>query len=142
MCPQIACMRGCKITLVAFVRLFATVGFQMLSQIACIRGYIVTLVAFVRPFSTVRFQMIPQIACIRGCKVTLVAFVWLFLQDFLIPQTKDIIWTSLFHCVVFFPNGCFKLIQINDRLWVKNHNLLLLSTNIKKKTQEVPRRMS
>ena len=59
-------------------------------------------------------------AYIRGCIVTLVALVWrfslvgLFLQEFLALQTKVIILTSLFHCVVLCPNGSFKLIQIND----------------------------
>ena len=62
-------------------------------------------------------------ACLRGCIITLVALVWLFslvslfLQDFLIPKTEVIILTSLFHGVVFCPNGSFKLIG------VKNHNL-------------------
>ena len=44
--------------------------FQMCPQITCLRGCIVTLVAFVWLFSTVRFQMSLQIACLRGCKVT------------------------------------------------------------------------
>ena len=35
MCPQIACPRGCKVTLVAFVRLFSTVHFQM-SLVYCL----------------------------------------------------------------------------------------------------------
>ena len=46
MCPQIACIRGCKCTLVAFVQLFSAVDFQMSCQSACIRGCKVTLFAF------------------------------------------------------------------------------------------------
>ena len=73
--------------------------------------------------------MSPKIACLIWCIVTLVALVWLFslfLQDFFTLQTKVIILKSLFHCVVFCPNGSFKLIQIsNDWLLVKNHNLTL-----------------
>ena len=90
------------------------------------RWGIVTRIAFVWLFSAVCFQMPPQIARLYGCKVTLVAFVWffsLFLQDFLTLQPKVIILTNLFHCVAFCPNGPFKLIQINDWLRVKNHNL-------------------
>ena len=55
--------------------IFSTVCFQMCPQIACIRGCIVTLVAFVCLFSAVDFQMCPQCACIRGCIVTLVTLV-------------------------------------------------------------------
>ena len=50
MCPQIACLKGCKITLVAFVGLFSTMGFLMSPQRTWIR---VTLVAFFWLFSTV-----------------------------------------------------------------------------------------
>ena len=50
----------------------------MSPQMACLRGSIITLVAFVWLISTVCFQMSPQIACLRRCIVTLVAFVWLF----------------------------------------------------------------
>ena len=65
MLPQIAYLRGCGVTLVAFV-LFSTVRFQMSLQVACIRGRIVTLVAFVCVFFTVVSQMCFQIACMRG----------------------------------------------------------------------------
>ena len=47
--PQIAFLRGCEITLVAFVRLFSTLYSQMCSQMACVRGVIFTLVAFLTP---------------------------------------------------------------------------------------------
>ena len=78
MCPQIACLNGCKVTLVAFVWFFSTVCFQMSPQIARIRGCIVALVAFLWPFSTVCFQMCPQRPCMRGCIVAVMAFLWLF----------------------------------------------------------------
>ena len=78
MCPQMACLRRCIVTLVAFVWLFSTVRFQMSPQISCLRRCIVALVAFVWLFSSVRFQMSPQITCLRRRIVTLVSFVWLF----------------------------------------------------------------
>ena len=65
--PQVACLRGCKVTLVASVWLFSTVPFQMCPQSACVRGCKVTLDAFVWLFSTVRFQMYPQTAFCIGC---------------------------------------------------------------------------
>ena len=37
MCPQRTWLRGCKVTLVAFVWLFSSVYFQMCHQIACLR---------------------------------------------------------------------------------------------------------
>ena len=47
MCLQRACIRGCKVTLVALVWLFSTVRFQMCPQMLCIGRCIVTLVAFI-----------------------------------------------------------------------------------------------
>ena len=47
MCPQIACLKGCKITLVASVELFSTMGFLMSPQRTWNRAAEVTLVAFV-----------------------------------------------------------------------------------------------
>ena len=55
-----------------------TVHFQMSHQIACLRGCILTLDLLDWVFSTMLFQMSPQIACLKGCKLTLVAFVCLF----------------------------------------------------------------
>ena len=46
----------------------------MFPQIVCLRGCIVTLVAFVGLFSTVYFQMCPQITCPRGCMACLACF--------------------------------------------------------------------
>ena len=80
MSPQMGCLRGFKVTLVAFVWLCSTVCFQMFPQIACLRGCIVTLVAFIRLLSTVCLQMSPQIACPIGYIVALVALVWLFIS--------------------------------------------------------------
>ena len=57
MCPQIACPRGGKVTLVAFVWLFCTMRFQMSPQIPCLRWYIVTLVANVAHFSTFQIHI-------------------------------------------------------------------------------------
>ena len=58
--------KGCVISLVAFVRLFSSVCFQMSDQFACFRGCIVTLNAFVWLFSSVHYQMCPQIVCMSG----------------------------------------------------------------------------
>ena len=67
MFPQLACQRGCIVTLVAYVRLFPTVYHQMSSQNTCLRRCKVTLVAIVCFFSIVYFQISPQITCWRGC---------------------------------------------------------------------------
>ena len=52
--------------------------FHVSCQIACCRGCKVTIIAFAWLFSTVRFQMSLQVACPRGCKFTLTAFLWFF----------------------------------------------------------------
>ena len=78
MSPQIACPRGCILTLVAFVWLFYTVYFQMCPQSAWIIACIFALVAFVWLFSVVHFKMLLQIACMIGCIITLVAIVRFF----------------------------------------------------------------
>ena len=75
--PQIACLRGCIITMVAFVWLYSTMNFQVSPQIACLRGCVITLVAFVWLFTKMCFQMSLQTSNIRWCKVTLIAFFWL-----------------------------------------------------------------
>ena len=98
MYPQITCMRGCKITLVAFVWLFFIVRFQMCPQNVCPRRCIVTLIAFVQLFTTVRFQMCPQIAFLRRGIVTLVTFVWLHCA-FLLHTLK---FTFTFHFLNVF----------------------------------------
>ena len=73
--PQRAWIGAVKLALVAFVRLFSSVYFQMCFQRACIRGCKVTLVAFMCLFPSVRCQMCLQMACLRRDKVTLVAFI-------------------------------------------------------------------
>ena len=124
MCPQSACMRGCKVTLVAFVWLFSAVCFQMCPQIACIWGCIVTLVAFVRLYPTVCFQMCPQSACMRGCKVALVAstYVTLYYCLHFSSNFQHLLVSNEYHnfqsfaplslCVMFYLNCCFKLSKI------------------------------
>ena len=57
---------------------YYTVRFQMSPQIACLLGYKLTLVALVGLSSTMRFQMCPESACMGGCIVTLVALVCVF----------------------------------------------------------------
>ena len=66
-----------KSHLVSFVFIiFSTgAGFQMSRQIACLKLCFITLVAFFLLLSTVDFQMGPQMVCMRRCIVTLVAFV-------------------------------------------------------------------
>ena len=68
LCPQIGCPIRYLITLVAFDPLFpSTVCYQMLVQQDCIRGCKITFVAFVCLFSTICFSMYPKIPCLRGC---------------------------------------------------------------------------
>ena len=55
--------------------LFSDMSFQMKPQIVCLKGCTITLVAIVWHFPTVGFQMCPQMVCIRGCIITLLAFV-------------------------------------------------------------------
>ena len=104
MSPQIASLRLCKVTSIAFVWLFSTVRLKcLLNELwsaqakshglhsfdfspvwvfkcvfkwpACsLRGYKVTLVAFVWFFSTVRFQMFTERAWVSAGKVTQDAF--------------------------------------------------------------------
>ena len=78
MFSQVACLWGCKVTLIAFVWLFSNVFFHVCLQSTFIRWCIVTLVAFVWLFSSVFFHVCYQTVCPRRGKVTLDAFVWLF----------------------------------------------------------------
>ena len=95
--PQIAFLRGCIATLVAFVWLFSTVCFQMGPQMACPAGCIVTQIAFVWLFSSVQFQMRLHMTCIRGFIVALIAFVWFHEFVISILHTQVVILRSLFH---------------------------------------------
>ena len=54
--------------------------FHVFSQIVCPQGGKVTLIAFVWLFSTVGFQMAPQSTWVRACIVTLVSILWFFLK--------------------------------------------------------------
>ena len=90
--PQIACLIGCKITLITFLWMLSTMRFRMDPQMYCLRWCVITLVAFVwhcvfsnksskclldkkqnHTFAIVCFQMGPQIACLIRCIATLVA---------------------------------------------------------------------
>ena len=78
-CPQIACPIRYLITLVAVIPLFSsTVCCQMPVQPNCIRGCKITFVAFVCLFSTVCLHISPQMACPWRCQIMVNAFVWLF----------------------------------------------------------------
>ena len=65
MSPQIASLRLCIVTSIAFVWFFSTVRCQMSPQMSCLRTGKVTLAAFIWLFSTVPFQMSSQIGCTR-----------------------------------------------------------------------------
>ena len=118
---QMACLIGCKITLVAFVWFLSSVCYQMCPQITYPRGNKITLFAFVWFFSTVRHQMFLQIVCPRGNIVTLVAFVWLFSNMCFImsPQMTCLnrriftlvafVWLFSASCLEFFPSAYFWL---------------------------------
>ena len=119
MCFQSSCIGGCKVTLVASIWFFSTVYLQMLPQMICPRGCKITFIACVGLFSTVHFQMFPQIACNRRGIFTLAAFFlkyWhhlLFSSGFFLlhplNQGHKFPFVPLPLCVVFCPNGCFKL---------------------------------
>ena len=103
MCPQLACLRGCKVTLITFVQLLSTVCFQVCLQMACSRRGIVTLHAFAWLFSI--FKCVLKLStqkvakshwlhlfvfsplCILECVLKLLAWTeakshWLHLFDF------------------------------------------------------------
>ena len=71
---QVACLTRCIVTLVAFVRFFSWVDFQMCIQMACLYKCIVALIAFVWFLSRVSFQMGLQAFSPIRSKVTLVAY--------------------------------------------------------------------
>ena len=94
--------------LIAFVRYFSTVCFQMGPQVAFSSGCIITLVAFVRFFSTVYFQMSLQSSWLRSRIVTLVAIFCSSLRTFQIPCPRGYILT-LVAFVWLFPTVCFQM---------------------------------
>ena len=57
------CMNRWKLALTAAVWSFSIVCFQVLPQVACFKGCIITLAGSIKLFSTVRFQMRPKIWC-------------------------------------------------------------------------------
>ena len=69
--PQIACLIGCKITLITFLWMLSTMRFRMDPQMYCLRWCVITLVAFVWLFSIVCFQISPQSAYLIRSKITL-----------------------------------------------------------------------
>ena len=69
--PQIACLIGCKITLITFLWMLSTMRFRMDPQMYCLRWCVITLVAFVWLFSIVCFQISPQSAYSIRSKITL-----------------------------------------------------------------------
>lgn len=71
-------LHSCIAALVTFVRLFASMCFDINPQIALKRWCIITLATFVSLFSTVCCKMRPQSTCIKRCIVTLVTHVWFF----------------------------------------------------------------
>ena len=90
--PQIACLRWCIITLVAFVSLFSSVRFQMSPHMAFLRWFIVALATFVWLFSTVAFKMSPEMAFRRS---------------------SIVIWLHFFH---FFK--CVLKVLLNLSIWM------------------------
>ena len=95
-----ACIWGYILTLIAFVRSFSTVRFQMCFEISCPREGKITVATFVWLFSTVGFQMSPQMACLSECKVALVACVLLFstVRFQMSPETA-LHCSHLLHCI-------------------------------------------
>ena len=74
-CPQISCLKRCKVTLIAIVWFFSRVCFQMFPQIACLNWCIITLVTFKQFFSSIGFHLCPKIISQNWYIVTLIAFV-------------------------------------------------------------------
>ena len=115
--PQMSCLRGCRVTLIAFLRFFSTVCFQMPPQMASLSGCIVTLIAFFLLVSTVGIHMFPQIGCIMACIVTLVAFVWFFwtVGFQMCPQSACIkgCKVALVAFIVLFSNVYFSNVSSN-----------------------------
>ena len=88
--PQIACLRGCILTLVTFVKQFCNVLSIESSrrQAMWMRNHAGSTSLIL--FSTVRFQMCPEGICLKGRIITLIP---LFQLDPL----------CLFNCIHFYP---------------------------------------
>ena len=89
----------------------------MCPQIACQRGCIITLVAFVRFFSTVCFRMCPQMICARGCIIALVAFLWFFLVDIDNPPSEILLHGIIMLKTLFHRHQEGRFVPC--RCWVK-----------------------
>ena len=76
MCSQSACLRGCKVTLVAFVLLLPTVCLKMSPQNVSSKRLITTLIAFVW-LGKSRFHIHMRNMCIFK---SLSLLIWIFLQ--------------------------------------------------------------
>ena len=97
--PQMDCLNRCIITLVAFVRFFSRVSFQMLIQMVCPNRCIVALGAFVWLFSWVSSQMSP-IGCLNKGNIALAAFVRFFFRVIFFICLLKFCWL---HILAFSP---------------------------------------
>ena len=132
---QSACIKGCIVTLVAFVWFLPTVCFQMCPEIACMRGSIITLVAFVCLLSTVFFTMCPQITCPRRCIVTLCAFVWLLFKISVFPWWNcSIVFTQKIHklhtLVVLWVRVVFNCLKVKNAKKLVGQKLKVIKNTV------------
>ena len=120
-----ACIRRCIFTLVAFMRLFSTVHFQMSPQATRSRRGIITLIAFVQHYSAVCFQMCLKNTSIRGCILALVAICchsplrFHLIQTLILIHNNHRVWgygllsfallMSLWYCGSLNLNICFRI---------------------------------
>ena len=108
--PQVAWSYRCKVTLLAFLRIFSRMSFQMRPQTACMNRCKVALARFMRFFNSVSFLMVPQVAWSYICKVTLFAFVRFFSKIIqMCPQTACMnrFKVALATFIRFFPRVSF-----------------------------------
>ena len=77
MSPRIACLRGCKVPLIAFVWLFS-IKLSSASSVHLDQSEYLYIGCICFTFLHCAFQMC-SLACLRWCNVTLLAFVWLLL---------------------------------------------------------------
>ena len=120
--PQVACSKGCIITLVASIDFSPLCDFKCIlklagqvdaklhwlhlfdlsplcSQCTWIRGDIIALVALVQLFPTVRFHLCPQVYCLILCTLAMVAFVFRFpTVRFQMPPQISWIRNAKSHC--------------------------------------------
>ena len=108
MSPQITCPRRCKVTLVAFVWLFSTIFLNVSSMYFDQRRHTISLVALVYLFPTVHFHLRPQVSCLILCILATVAFVCAFpnAPSNFLDQTCKI---TFFAFVKIFPTLCIQM---------------------------------